>query len=82
MALIALRAYWRERVRSLLFAAIGFGLITIGSLLEGVYQFGLEGTYFLTGLELLRLQTVENWYRQNSWDSVLSTLVRGSSFAT
>jgi hypothetical protein len=52
-------AYRRnEGRRALRDASIGFGLITVGSLVEGVYELGIRG-YELGGRELLALHTVE-----------------------
>ena len=66
----------RSRTGSLLFAAIGFGFVTVGTLLEAVYQFGLEETYFLTGLELLRLQAIEKSALAVGLFALLYSLVR------
>jgi hypothetical protein len=56
---IALLAYRRERTRSLLAAVIGFALITAGLLVESVYEIGIKSPFFLTGVEILRLQLIE-----------------------
>lgn len=76
MTFLALKAYRRERTRALLFAVVGFGLITAGTLLEGIYQFGIKGTYFLTGLELLQLQTIERVVIALGLFALLYSLVR------
>lgn len=47
------------RVDSFRNATIGFGLITIGLLVEPSYQIGWKADYNLLGTELLALQTVE-----------------------
>lgn len=40
-------------------AAVGFGLITAGSIVEGVYELGIRDSFVLPGDELLVLRTVE-----------------------
>lgn len=59
ITLLSLRAYRRTGNASFHGAAVGFGLITAGSLLEAVYQLVLRRSYELPGRELLVLQTVE-----------------------
>lgn len=46
--------------RTLRDAAVGFGLITAGALVEVVWELGVRGTYELGGRELLALHTVES----------------------
>lgn len=40
-------------------ATLGFGIITIGGLVEPVYQLGVRGDYHLTGREMLAMQAIE-----------------------
>lgn len=40
-------------------STLGFGVLTVGGIVEPVYQLGLRGDYLITGRELLVLQTVE-----------------------
>ena len=56
---LSLRAYRRNRKRSFQGALIGFGTITLGSLIEAIYELGIRGSYELGGRELLALHTVE-----------------------
>lgn len=53
-------AYRREPSnRSFAWAATGFGVITVGALVEAIYELGIRGSYHLGGRELLVLHTVE-----------------------
>lgn len=56
---LSVGAYRRSGRSSLRFAAAGFGLITVGSVLDAVYEFGIRGGYDLGGRELLALHTVQ-----------------------
>lgn len=57
---LSLLAYRRDPTkRTFVLAATGFGAITLGSLVEAIYQLGIRGSYWLGGRELLALQTVE-----------------------
>lgn len=40
-------------------ASVGFGAITLGTLIEGVYELGIRESYHLGGRELLALHSVE-----------------------
>jgi hypothetical protein len=57
---LSYRAYLRVHERALRLASIGFGFITVGGLLEVVYQFGIRRDYHLAGRESLALQTTES----------------------
>lgn len=57
---LSYRAYRRYRRPPLRGAAVGFALITVGSLLELGYEVGLRGWNDLSGQELLLLQTSES----------------------
>lgn len=57
---LSYRAYLRVRQDTLRLAAGGFGLITLGGLLELIYQIGIRQDYHLSGRELLALQTFES----------------------
>ncbi|RBI63773.1 hypothetical protein DMJ13_04420 [halophilic archaeon] len=52
-------AFRRERKRSMLGAVVGFTLIAVGLLIEVVYEMSIKGSVFLSGKEVVRLQTVE-----------------------
>lgn len=56
---ISFLASRRSGQRSFRNAALGFGLITLGALVEAVYELGIRGSYHLNGKELLVLHTVE-----------------------
>lgn len=59
MTVLSVLAYRRSGTRSFRGAAVGFGLITAGALVEAAYQILLRRSYELPGRELLVLQTVE-----------------------
>ncbi|WP_449271540.1 DUF7521 family protein [Haloferax sulfurifontis] len=60
LTLLSYYAYRQNRHRpSFRNATLGFGLLTLGMLVEPVYQLWLKGDYNLTGRELLALQTIE-----------------------
>lgn len=40
-------------------AALGFGAITLGGVVEPAYQLGIRGDYHLSGRELLAMQAIE-----------------------
>lgn len=52
-------AYRREGDPSFWVAAVGFALVSLGSMLAFIYQIFVTHTYSLGGLELLRLQTLQ-----------------------
>lgn len=57
LSFVAYRA--NDRLRSFRDSTIGFGMVTIGGLVEPIYQLGLKGDYRLSGREMLGLQTFE-----------------------
>ncbi|WP_136689954.1 DUF7521 family protein [Halorhabdus amylolytica] len=59
MAFLSGRAYQRTGSRSFGLASGGFALLTLGTLVEGIYELGYRRSYELTGRELLALHTVE-----------------------
>ncbi len=59
LTVLSYRAYRRLDRPPLRTAALGFGVITLGTLVEAVYELGIRGSYELTGRELLTLHTVE-----------------------
>jgi hypothetical protein len=59
LATISYLAYRREGRRSLGTASVGFLLIVAGSVTVLTYQTLVERSYFVTGVELLRLQTIQ-----------------------
>lgn len=56
-------SYYAYRVNgrkpSFRLSTIGFGVLTIGGVVEPVYQLGLKEDYSISGRELLALQTME-----------------------
>lgn len=52
-------AYRRDGRRSFGLAAIGFGLVTMGSMVEAVYELGIRQSFALGQQELLALHAVE-----------------------
>ncbi|WP_435076796.1 DUF7521 family protein [Halococcus sp. AFM35] len=73
---IGLLAYWRKRTRSLLAAVVGFALITSGVLVESIYEIGIKRPFFLTGIEILRLQLIELTFVIVGIGTLLYSLVR------
>lgn len=57
---LSYRAYQRTARSGLRTAVAGFGIITLGTLVEAIYELGIRGTYELAGRELLALHTVES----------------------
>lgn len=47
--------------RALRGAAVGFGAITLGTVVEGVYELGIRDSYYIGGRELLVLHSVEGF---------------------
>lgn len=60
LSVVAYLAYLRTHQQALRVASGGFTLITIGGLVELVYQLGIRRDYHLGGRELLALQTIES----------------------
>lgn len=58
IAALSYRAYRRAGETTFRTAAVGFALITVGSIVEGIYELGVRG-YELSGRELLALHSVE-----------------------
>lgn len=57
---LSLLAYRRNpETRAFGVASFGFGAITVGSLVEAVYELGVRGSYELGGRELLALHSIE-----------------------
>lgn len=57
---LSLVAYLRSPRNAVFGAATaGFGAITVGAMVEAVYELGIRGSYDLGGRELLALHTVE-----------------------
>lgn len=56
-------SYWAYRSNasnpSFRYSTIGFGILTLGGIVEPIYQLGLRGDYMISGRELLALQTME-----------------------
>ena len=60
MTVLSYRAYLRVQESSLRLASGGFALITIGGLLDIIYQLGIRRDYNLGGRESLALQTIDS----------------------
>ncbi|WP_227354102.1 DUF7521 family protein [Haladaptatus salinisoli] len=61
-AVVSYLAYRRERARSLLGAIFGFGMISVGLIIELAYEIGVKGSFFLTEAEVVRLQLIEGLF--------------------
>lgn len=48
-----------DRLPSFRLSTIGFGVLTIGGVVEPIYQLGIRGDYSVSGRELLALQSIE-----------------------
>lgn len=48
-----------DRKPSFRTSTLGFGVLTVGGVVEPVYQLGLRDDYLISGRELLALQTME-----------------------
>lgn len=59
LTLLSYLAYRRGENKSLLGGVIGFAIVTIGTLIEVIYELGIRGSYNLDGNELLIIHTVE-----------------------
>lgn len=53
-------AYRRVGRPALRFAVVGFAVLTVGNLVEIVYELGIRGSYELTGRELLFVHSAES----------------------
>lgn len=60
LTVLSLAAYRRRGRPALGFAVAGFAVVTVGTLVEAVYEIAIRGSYELTGRELLALHTVES----------------------
>lgn len=59
LAVVSGAAYRRTRRRSFGVAAAGFALVTLGSIIEAVYELGIRQSFALGERELLALHAVE-----------------------
>lgn len=59
LTLIAYRAYEREGLPSLLIVTVGFAILTLGTVTEALYEFGVKGGVMAFGRELYLLRTAE-----------------------
>lgn len=48
-----------DREPSFRLSTFGFGVLTVGGVVEPVYQLGIKGDYSVSGRELLALQSIE-----------------------
>lgn len=59
-------SYYAYRVNgrkpSFKLSTTGFGVLTIGGIVEPIYQLGLKVDYSISGRELLALQTIEGFF--------------------
>lgn len=51
-----------DRKASFRLSTIGFGILTLGGVVEPLYQLGYRGDYQISGRELLALQTMEGLF--------------------
>lgn len=56
---LSFTAFRRSHTPAFRSATAGFGAITLGALVEAIYELGIRGTYHLNGRELLALHSVE-----------------------
>lgn len=59
LSFLAYRA--NSRSSSFRNATIGFGFVTLGGLIEPIYQIGIRGDYELSGREMLMMQGIEGF---------------------
>jgi hypothetical protein len=64
IVLIALRGYRKARNPSLAYLALGFALLTLGSVVEGLL-------YELLGMDLLKAHAVETFFQLSGFLSVV-----------
>lgn len=57
---LSFAAYRRSGTSSFRLAGVGFLVLTVGTLVEAIYELGIRGSYELSGRELLALHTVES----------------------
>lgn len=76
LVVLSVSAYRRNRHRSFTSAALGFGLITVGLSIEIAYQLFVRGPYFLSGGEIIGLQTVERFVIAAGLLTLLYSIVR------
>lgn len=62
LATLSFLSYRRERTPALRRAVVGFLCITVGLLIEIMYEIVLKQSFFLTDLEIIRLQMVEGGF--------------------
>lgn len=60
LSILSYRAYSRRKIRSFKIATIGFVVITIGSIIEAIYEIGIRRSFELTGKELIILHSLES----------------------
>ncbi|MDS0474889.1 hypothetical protein [Natrinema sp. 1APR25-10V2] len=59
LTVIAYKAYKREGLSSLLIVTVGFAVLTLGTVTEALYEFGVKGGVMAFGRELYLLRTAE-----------------------
>jgi hypothetical protein len=59
LAVLSVSAYRRNRRRAFVSGALGFGLVAIGTSIEIAYALFVRGPYYLSGGEIVGLQTIE-----------------------
>lgn len=59
-------SYWayrkNDRKPSFRLSTIGFAVLTMGGVVEPIYQLGFKNDYMISGRELLGLQTIEGLF--------------------
>jgi hypothetical protein len=59
LTVIAYKAYEREQLSSLLIVTAGFAVLTLGTVTEALYEYGVKGGVMAFGRELYLLRTAE-----------------------
>lgn len=62
LSFLSYRVYTRRRAESFKIATFGFVIITIGSIIEAVYEIGIRRSFDLSGQELIILHSLESLF--------------------
>ncbi|MFH5800823.1 hypothetical protein [Haladaptatus sp. CMAA 1911] len=60
LSILSYHAYRRRKIQSFKIATIGFVIITIGTIVEAIYEIGIRRSFELTGQELIILHSMES----------------------
>lgn len=60
LSALSYRAYSRRKIKSFKIATIAFVIITIGSVIEAIYEIGVRRSFELSGQELIILHSAES----------------------